>query len=139
MRVSGSGGSRRAAEQSAAKLALEEAMRRQPATVRKTKAPVRAAAGPVEGEAEGQTKEAPAKESSSKESSAKEVPSPARRPREASSRDRLPLGELMPPDDGPRQGDAGSLRREPGAQFASGAQGTELDGEAVPVLRLGRP
>ena len=144
VRVSGSGGSRRAAEQSAAKLALEEAMRRQPATVRKTKAPVRAAAGPVEGEAEGQTKEAPAKESSSKESSAKEssakeVPSPARRPREASSRDRLPLGELMPPDDGPRQGDAGSLRREPGAQFASGAQGTELDGEAVPVLRLGRP
>ena len=83
VRVSGSGGSRRAAEQSAAKLALEEAMRRQPATVRKTKAPVRAVAGTVEGEAGVQTKEAPAKESSSKESSAKESSakeSPARDP-----------------------------------------------------------
>ena len=47
VRVSGSGGSRRAAEQSAAKLALEEAVRRQPVPVRRPRAPARGAAPPA--------------------------------------------------------------------------------------------
>lgn len=248
VRVSGSGGSRRAAEQSAAKLALEEAMRRQPVTVRKTKAPVRGATSDADDE--GTAKEAAAKEpadkdpipkdpaqrdalqkdvapkdvtpkdiapkeplhkdASSKDVAPREVPSkeagrrevaakdaaakdsagreevrksgvpteaapraepvvadptardgatarvtatrdegggdpvardnplPARRPREASSRDPLPLGELMSPEGRSRQSDLASSRREPGAQLASGAQGGDLDGEPAPVWQLGR-
>ena len=66
VRVSGSGGSRRAAEQSAAKLALEEAVRRQPVPVRKPRAPARGAtpaaapAGPPAGAATPADPAAPA-------------------------------------------------------------------------------
>lgn len=233
VRVSGSGGSRRAAEQSAAKLALEEAMRRQPATVRKTKAPASAAATAADDVATGKEagakesvakdpvhkdaapkevahKDAGAKDAAHKDAAHKDVahkdvalkdgvqkdlpqkdvsakegarrsappteaapraesaaaeplardgspprtapvpdeeagdpvtrdsPQPSRRPREAASRDPLPLGDLMLPEAMSRQGDPSGGRREPGAQLASGAQSGDLEGEGVPVWRLGR-
>lgn len=211
VRVSGSGGSRRAAEQSAAKLALEEAMRRQPATVRKARMAVRPAASPQAGASaaaadeavppasppagvgagevigkevvakEGAARDVAAKDVASKDAAAKDVaakdsaakdvvakdvaakarladdlpvaaseaeakedvpkpgPTPARRlPREAASRDPLPLGDLVSVDDAGRPVDPLGSRRPSDARLASGTRQAERDGEPTPLWQPGR-
>ena len=84
VRVSGSGGSRRAAEQSAAKLALEEAVKRQPVPVRKPRVSAVDAATKDGAGREGVVKEGVVKEGTGKESPSGEAP-----PREVSSTEAL--------------------------------------------------
>ncbi len=84
VRVSGSGGSRRAAEQSAAKLALEEAVKRQPVPVRKPRVSAVDAATKDGAGREGVVKQGTGKEGTGKESPSGEAPA-----REVSSTEAL--------------------------------------------------
>ena len=144
VRVSGSGGSRRAAEQSAAKLALEEAVRRQPTPVRKARTPARAAAPEAAAASDTAVKEAPADETAAKEavpvkdaaagavrdSVAREVVAREPAPKESPPREVAPK-EPSPKETGPREtAPKEAAPREAAAREAQPRDASQKEGTA---------